>query len=995
DFQDLYDPTGHRLIAQSDSSAPSTHQGLADINELLCAGIYNLAVSGAGNLYFNPLIAGSGFPGQTGGYNLTLTATALPIQPGDGPSVLTTTPSPGAVLSSSPLAIRLDLSGPLDPSTIIPNPGTINPNPSTIIPNQNVELLYSPNGSFAQGGQTVSLWEVNFATAINELQLFPTKALMPGTYEVLLVGQSSGNGPPGLADPTGIPFGADSTHPDGQNFSYTFRVDGIEGNVGPTAAADDTPATAHNLGDITSQGLVQVTGAIGADPFYDLSSSNPAYNPGNDVNLYHFRINGPGRYAFATEVFAGRIGSPLDPGVSLYMLAPDGHSLEFIAGNNNTYDQTLATDGSTPLALDAALTAGLVAGDYYIAVSSGSNTPSPSENQPLNTPGLFNPTVSHSGSIGYSTGPYVLNLLVQPVLNPPWVIASSPSPGEVLYQSPTQITVQFSEPVNINQLAFTAFNQSSGSVPMQAVFIEDQNGVKYYPTLNSYDAATNTATFLMLDRLPSGSYALHLSGAEGLTDLAGNPLVGNSPDGDEVIPFQVDAPNLEMTLPTSSTGSYNLGVVFPDEWKAGVTLTENPPPGQQSTLSPSGDVFQFQVLQLGTYSFTLGGQNLPSGIQLSLTDAAGNVVPVSLIQNGQVLFATIAPGIYRLEVSGWNPALGSSVTYHLRLGLQSSLDNPPPLVSGPAPALVLHFGDTTTASPPSTPVPTSGGVAAGPLPLLPTGGSAPTYPGGTGNSQGGGLSATSAGGSLSMPPDELSEPNESHLSLVSLASGPLGGVGPGLRTETQATASQPVVSAPIVPGQSGLAVPSVIHTGINSLPSPADLNPGNEALDQHELNPSYIAEIEPGNTSLPNQAKPRTGEPLAPNARAENGRMIAVVIRNDGHTPAAQPDEAAVLAPRLDDATVRVGDLSEASAVPDWAAWVFAAGVLSLAFSRLSRWRRIRFRSRSALLSWQGDKETTRPWWKALAKPHFALCRPRRSDHQALHDPAACDAARA
>ena len=52
--------------------------------------------------------------------------------------------------------------------------------------------------------------------------------------------------------------------------------------------------------------------------------------------MYHFRISGPGRYAFVAEVFAGRIGSPLDPGVSLYYLDPSDNTLHFVAGNNNT-----------------------------------------------------------------------------------------------------------------------------------------------------------------------------------------------------------------------------------------------------------------------------------------------------------------------------------------------------------------------------------------------------------------------------------------------------------------------------------------------------------------------------------------------------------------------------------------------------------------------------------------------------------------------------------
>ena len=175
DFQDLYDPLGHRELAQDNSSA---HQGPASIDELLGAGTYDVAVSGAGNLYFHPLLAASGFPGQTGDYDLTLTSTDLPIQPGDGPSVLTTVPAPGAVLGSSPLVIRVDLTGPLDPSTVVLG--------------QSVQLLYSPGGSFAQDTQNVALSTVNFSPAINELQLFPARALPPGTYEVLLVSESGG-----------------------------------------------------------------------------------------------------------------------------------------------------------------------------------------------------------------------------------------------------------------------------------------------------------------------------------------------------------------------------------------------------------------------------------------------------------------------------------------------------------------------------------------------------------------------------------------------------------------------------------------------------------------------------------------------------------------------------------------------------------------------------------------------------------------------------------
>ena len=416
DFNDPYDPDGHRLLDQVDEPADG---GVGTLDRLLGPGTYYLAVSGAGNFYFNPLLADSGLPGSTGDFGLQLIVDDPGLGSASGPQVLTTDPAPFAVLDSSPLAIRLDLSGPLDPSTLIPG--------------QTVQLIFSPSGTFGPDDQEIPLASMNFSPAvedpppggqdagtvqhylgINELQLFPESPLAPGQYEVVLAGQSV-EGSVVVADPNGNDLNGDPSHPDGQDFTSTFQVDGIDGRTGADASSDDTPATAHDLGDLTSAGIVQVAGAIGVDPFYNPANSAGPSNPGNQVDMYHFTVSGPDRYALVAEVFAGRIGSPLDPGVSLFELDPSDGSLQFIAGNNNTYDPVETTDGlSTPLYTDSVLYASLTAGDYYLAVAGGSNTPSPFEGLPPGSPGLFNPNVSHSGQDGWSTGPYVLNVLVQP-----------------------------------------------------------------------------------------------------------------------------------------------------------------------------------------------------------------------------------------------------------------------------------------------------------------------------------------------------------------------------------------------------------------------------------------------------------------------------------------------------------------------------------------------------------------------------------------------------
>ena len=229
--------------------------------------------------------------------------------------------------------------------------------------------------------------------------------------------------------------------------------------------------------------------------------------------MYHFTVTGTGTYALAAEVFAGRIGSPLDPGVSLFRLDPADGSLQFIAGNNNTYDPATATDGfSTPLYTDSALFASLTAGDYYLAVAGGSNTPSPLEGQPPGSFGIFDPNQPGSAQNGWSTGPYVLNLLVQPAADPHMSCRPARADGATLTQPPTQLTVTFDEPVNIAQLAFQTYQVTSQDT-ISAFYIEGADGTKYVPRFESYDSATNQATFIMLDALPNGDVSSSTSPA--------------------------------------------------------------------------------------------------------------------------------------------------------------------------------------------------------------------------------------------------------------------------------------------------------------------------------------------------------------------------------------------------------------------------------------------------------------------------------------------------
>ncbi|AGA30723.1 hypothetical protein [Singulisphaera acidiphila] len=391
DFVDLLNPQGLRRL---DLAVADGGDGVAAIDRVIGPGTYNLAVSGAGNEIFSPLVAHTGLPGSTGEFNLSLSAIDAGLAPSAGPWVLNSNPAPGALLTSSPLVIRIELSRPLDPATIEPG--------------RSVQLRFSSDGTFSDaGGQIVPLAALNFSSSACELQLVPASPLTVGYYRVVL----TGTGDPeqsGLTSLDGTPLGSDDLHPIGRDYFFTFQVGGIEGNTNLSGPADDTPAGAHDLGELTSSVPVQVKGAIGDDPFYNpANTSNPVgplgpLQPGNDVDLYHFRVSGPDQYTFFADVFAGRIGSPLAPGLRLFRFNPETQQLDLLNLATFIYNIIPYTDrGILPQLSDATLSGVLDAGDYYLAVSSG-------------IPWSYDPSVSRSNQDGLASGPYVLNLLLSP-----------------------------------------------------------------------------------------------------------------------------------------------------------------------------------------------------------------------------------------------------------------------------------------------------------------------------------------------------------------------------------------------------------------------------------------------------------------------------------------------------------------------------------------------------------------------------------------------------
>ena len=705
-YTDAFDPLHHRLLAQDDGAA---HGGDASLDRLLGPGTYYVAVSGSGDRYFNPFLAGSGNAGSTGAYGLLLTATAAGVAATDGPAVLTADPAPGSTLAQSPFVIRLDLSEALKASSIISG--------------RTVKLISNLNGTFGDGhDRPVPLAAVQFSTAANELQIIPKAPLGPACfYKVFLAGNSSLPRMPFLVDAAGNPLGKTASNPQGADYSLTLHLDGVAGVTGATTAGD-TIGTARELNDITSAGLVQVSGALGFDP----TDPKRIFNA-QAVELYHFQIHGAGQFALSAEVFAGRIGSPLVSAVTLFQRDGAG-TLHLIGTNNGSFNPTVATDGvSTPLLSDPLFFAGLQAGDYYLAVSSAGNTPDTS--RPVSAwqagpqaNGSFDPTHSHSTTmpIYTSVGPYVLNLAVQADNTAPTVVAAALADGTTLAVPPTQLAVQFSKPVLLAQMAAGNFylpGQTPNSVP--AVFIEGTTDAgttfgPYYPQFQALDA-TNRATFQMLDAVPNGVYRLHLSGALGLTDFAGNPLVGNDPSGDYVIHFTVHDPargtqgNIQnWTSQEPNDDPHHpqvIGPLFPNELGFVGTdpNTGNPQDGVEisGTITPSpegdhADYFQFQALQSQVYLLNLIGTGVPADA-LTLTDGEGNAI--TLDTSGAIPQVTLNPGTYIVGVSWTSTSQTDPVSYQLQISAGLSPESPAPLAVGPAPAYRISL------APPPPPVP--------------------------------------------------------------------------------------------------------------------------------------------------------------------------------------------------------------------------------------------------------------------------------------------------
>ncbi len=696
---DPYTPDGHRLLAQDDIGVGKGPRASAGIDRLLGPGTYWVAVSGSGNDYFQPFLAGSGLNGSTGGYRLSLTAT----DPGAAydtatPVVLASDPAPGAVLGQSPFVLRFDLNSPIDPATVqgyYDDPTSVG------------QLLFNTVNDFGPTGGATPVTDqyLSAPTALvymepkaNELQIDLAAPLVAGFYQITLTGRGPGGG----------------------DYVAEFQVAGPAGDANVPDQPGTWTGTAREIPFADDGRLHQAAGAVGVDP------SDPSGFLQAGVEMYHFSITHPGTYALDAEVFAGRIGSPLDASLSLFKM--EQGSPVYVASDGDTDNAVTGTDGRPWLFTDPALFETLGPGDYYLAVSSGSNFPNPSD--PFDT-GAFDPSSPQSGSVGGSggmTGPYVLNLLVQPVVPAaPHVVSVAPDTGPTGDGALTAIRVRFDRPVNLLDLAFQRYQQTppgqmlNGALESAAL---TAGGQSIDLRLGDYDGATNTATFILLGAVPPGQYTLTLSGdgPEGIVGEGGVPLAGNQAGTDTyTTSFAVTGEpwhgNDWESLPGFNTPRHAqpIGALFPDQLSQGVTITHDATAGAGVTESDYG----VDLMQSRVYSLSVEG-DVPDGTTVTWLGADGGVAATCTYGGGQPLLPIfLNAGHYTLRLT-WPAGV---TNYVLHLSYSGSPENPTPLVvgSGPAVRLRLLTGAPDGATPPAAPATADAGASpaassGGPLP---------------------------------------------------------------------------------------------------------------------------------------------------------------------------------------------------------------------------------------------------------------------------------------
>jgi hypothetical protein len=418
------------------------------------------------------------------------------------------------------------------------------------------------------------------------------------------------------------------------------------------------------------------------------------------VDLYKFTL-GPtptNLWQFGVSVQAQSIGSPLQPDVTIFR------------ADGSVVASRLSGTGLPANPSDPYLFAGLSSGTYYLGVSGAGNLPYGSKG--------YDPQLAIPGASGLKQPggpfPFQLSFVAIPYSRPTTAIDAKLIWLDPLSSSPTNITLNFSGPIDLSNLFVV--DQAQGALQL----IDSAN--RAWPiTANSYDPGTHQLNMLLDEPLPAGSYRLISPASNPLSDVVGQPVFAPGQPAGVFAAFTV-APPSGVSIPG------NLGVLWPNQIgvspsSIGDTFTESVhlAPGQAVTYRFVAVVAGLYKLQTVVDSGSLLIQQFgPSGMN---TLNAGTTTRIS---NSIMRLASGVYGIRFADVSAqpaefqWQLKIASvdweKIVYNgvgqsaaLALSLLSPPGAEPNPSAAPAPSIAgpVTFQAASVASGTSGPIPSN------------------------------------------------------------------------------------------------------------------------------------------------------------------------------------------------------------------------------------------------------------------------------------------------
>jgi hypothetical protein len=397
-----------------------------------------------------------------------------------------------------------------------------------------------------------------------------------------------------------------------------------------------------------------------------------------DVKLYRFQLGDQHQtWRLGLQVDTGRIGSALTTTLSLF------------DDSGQVIDTSQVGRGAFPS--DPYLFHGLKPGVYYVGISGAGNNPAAANGYDL---------VSHlSGNALPSvvSGNFNLSIVADSADKPTEVQTFFLNYADPNSATPTGFTLQFNGP--INEHALRVSNKD-------AIAIVDKAGNVSTVHAIGYDEATSTVIFSFDTPIKQGQYRITF-GAQGLTDLSGQPPVSRGFDPGTLAKFSVGPQKVK-------TDPFDLGAILAADALNGIQRTVHLAPGQTVTyrlLLTIPGAYDFQATYQGSAPkmfATIGGHretvdaaphpgelqrnlaNLPTGLLTFI--ATGGPKGSDLVVNFRL------PGGLLDQLLDSGVGLGS--------GLESRLISPSPISIGSFPndnsnlgPVQMGSGTITTSSP--------------------------------------------------------------------------------------------------------------------------------------------------------------------------------------------------------------------------------------------------------------------------------------------------------